>query len=58
MNGKQVKVGQFAAKLRRKLFQEHLGLLGEPYANVIDPISDDFYKVGSVNIKQCLQKLS
>lgn len=56
MNGKQVKVGQFAAKLRRKLFQEHL--LGEPYANVIDPISDDFYKVGSVNIKQCLQKLS
>ncbi|XP_057313653.1 phospholipase D1-like [Hydractinia symbiolongicarpus] len=44
MNGKQVKVGQFAAKLRRKLFQEHLGLLDEPYANVIDPISDDFYK--------------
>ena len=45
MNGKKVKVGQFASSLRKKLFQEHLGLLNQPVGNVLDPISDHFYNV-------------
>lgn len=45
MNNIQVDVGRFCATLRRKLFQEHLGLLNEPCANVLDPVSDEFFKV-------------
>jgi hypothetical protein len=45
MNGVEVKVGGFAATLRRKLFQEHLGLLNEPYYTVADPVCEHFYKV-------------
>jgi len=44
MNGKKCEVGRVCSTLRRKLFQEHLGLLNEPYANVIDPISETFFK--------------
>lgn len=44
MNGVETKVGGFASTLRRKLFQEHLGLLNEPYYTVVDPISEHFFK--------------
>lgn len=50
MNGVDTKVGRFAATLRRKLFQEHLGLMNEPYYTVVDPVIDHFYNV------RCLKK--
>lgn len=56
MNGAECQVGGFASTLRRKLFQEHLGLMNEPYYTVVDPVSDHFYRVslnmilGSVKI--------
>lgn len=45
MNGVECRVGGFASTLRRKLFQEHLGLMDEPYYAVVDPVSEHFYKV-------------
>ncbi|XP_047143825.1 phospholipase D1 isoform X2 [Hydra vulgaris] len=60
MNGLKVKVGQFASSLRKKLFQEHLGLLNQPVGNVLDPISDHFYnktwKQRAVNNSEIYEK--
>ena len=48
MNGVEHQVGGFASTLRRKLFQEHLGLMNEPYYTVVDPVSEHFFKVSSI----------
>lgn len=51
MNGESFPTGNFAGKLRRFLFREHLGLLDqqggendERNIDINDPISDAFYK--------------
>ncbi|KAF5292508.1 hypothetical protein FQR65_LT01653 [Abscondita terminalis] len=48
MNGDAFPCGKFAGSLRRRLFKEHLGLLGKEEEDiaisVMDPISDEFYK--------------
>uniref|UniRef100_A0A1Y1KJ45 phospholipase D n=1 Tax=Photinus pyralis TaxID=7054 RepID=A0A1Y1KJ45_PHOPY len=48
MNSQPFPLGKFAGSLRRRLFKEHLGLLGveneEIDINVIDPVSEAFYK--------------
>jgi phospholipase D1/2 len=47
MDGKPYLAGRFALSLRKRLFQEHLGLLNmecEPELDIQDPISDSFYK--------------
>ena len=51
MDTQDVEVGVYASSLRRKLFQEHLGLLEEPMFLVIDPISDSFYKVSLLTLR-------
>lgn len=48
MNGKSFPCGEFAGSLRKYLFKEHLGTLGQENEvfdlDVTDPISDYFYK--------------
>ncbi len=47
MDGQPYRAGKFAFSLRKRLFQEHLGLL-QPGCrtdiNVQDPLTDSFYK--------------
>ncbi|XP_063823653.1 phospholipase D1 [Ostrinia nubilalis] len=48
MNGKTLPSGRVAGALRKRLFREHLGLLGEDLdylgIDMDDPCSDEFYK--------------
>lgn len=48
MNGKSFPCGEFAGSLRKYLFKEHLGTLGQENEvfdlDVTDPTSDHFYK--------------
>uniref|UniRef100_A0A146LLZ0 Phospholipase n=2 Tax=Lygus hesperus TaxID=30085 RepID=A0A146LLZ0_LYGHE len=45
MNGQQFRSGKMCGTLRRYLFREHLGILGnpDPEWDVSDPLTDDFY---------------
>lgn len=48
MNSEPFPSGKFAGSLRKRIFKEHLGLLGREDElidfDVTDPISDEFYK--------------